>query len=157
MIPTFAYLLDPQMSHAAPAAQRRFSYHRRHRHRAQRAGPAGGGEGLGDAPQTAAAPSGASPAGPRTSHGILRGIRGPRGGYELAREQHRITADDILRAAGTVDEIDGAALAESLLLSKVVMPALGAAENAFSAALARINVEDLAHSAQGLGRVPGEA
>jgi Rrf2 family transcriptional regulator, iron-sulfur cluster assembly transcription factor len=90
-------------------------------------------------------------------HGILKGIRGPRGGYELAREQHRITADDILRAAGTVDEIDGAALAQSLLLSKVVMPALGAAENAFSAALARINVEDLAHSAQGLGRVQGEA
>ena len=58
---------------------------------------------------------------------------------------------------GTADEIDGAALAESLLLNKVVMPALGAAENAFSAALARINVEDLAHSAQGLGRVPGEA
>ena len=42
-------------------------------------------------------------------HGILKGIRGPRGGYELAREQRRITADDILRAAGTVDEIDGAA------------------------------------------------
>jgi len=80
-------------------------------------------------------------------HGILRGIRGPRGGYELAREQHRITAD----------EIDGAALAESLLLNKVVMPALGAAESAFSAALARINVEDLTHSARGLARVPGEA
>jgi hypothetical protein len=31
------------------------------------------------------------------------------------------------------------------------MPALGEAENAFSAALARINVEDLAHSAEGLG------
>src|SRR5207248_3946537 len=30
--------------------------------------------------------------------GILRGIRGPRGGYELARERRRITADDILRA-----------------------------------------------------------
>ena len=26
--------------------------------------------------------------------GILRGIRGPRGGYELARERRRITADD---------------------------------------------------------------
>jgi Rrf2 family iron-sulfur cluster assembly transcriptional regulator len=89
--------------------------------------------------------------------GILKGIRGPRGGYELAREQRRITADDILRAAGTVDEIDGVALAGSLLLNKVVMPALGAAEDAFSAALARINVEDLADSAQGLGRAPGEA
>ena len=28
-------------------------------------------------------------------HGILKGIRGPRGGYELAREQRRITADDV--------------------------------------------------------------
>ena len=37
--------------------------------------------------------------------GILRGVRGPRGGYELAREQDRITADDILRAAGTVEEV----------------------------------------------------
>ena len=36
--------------------------------------------------------------------GILKGIRGPRGGYELAREARRITADDILRAAGTVDD-----------------------------------------------------
>ncbi len=90
-------------------------------------------------------------------HGILKGIRGPRWGYELAREQRRITADDILRAAGTVDEIDGVAVAGSLLLNKVVMPALGAAEDAFSAALARINVEDLTHSAQGLGRAPGEA
>ena len=157
MIPTFAYLLDPQMSNAAPAAQRRFSYHRRHRHRAQRAR---------GRPVAAKALATRHRLPPRhlepvlqalVRHGILRGIRGPRGGYELAREQHRITADDILRAAGTVDEIDGAALAESLLLSKVVMPALGAAENAFSAALARINVEDLAHSAQGLGRVPGEA
>ena len=43
-------------------------------------------------------------------------------------------------------------LAESLLLNKVVMPALGEAEHAFSAALARINVEDLAHSAEHLGR-----
>jgi Rrf2 family protein len=57
-------------------------------------------------------------------HGILRGIRGPRGGYELARDQRRITAEDILRAAGTDDEIDGASLAESLLLNKVVMPPL---------------------------------
>src|SRR5476651_159680 len=36
--------------------------------------------------------------------GILKGIRGPRGGYELARERRRITADEILRAAGTIEE-----------------------------------------------------
>src|SRR5215218_6232910 len=54
-------------------------------------------------------------------HGILKGIRGPRGGYELAREQGRITADDILRAAGTVDEIGQSPLRASSLLGEVVM------------------------------------
>ena len=80
--------------------------------------------------------------------GILRGIRGPRGGYELARERRRITADDILRAAGTVEEMDGAPVENSGLLGQIVMPALAEAEAAFSAALARINVEELARSAE---------
>ena len=89
-------------------------------------------------------------------HGILKGIRGPRGGYELAREQRSITVDDILRAAGTAEELDGISAAESSLLSKVVIPALGQAEHAFSAALARINVEELAHSAEGMRKAVGE-
>jgi Rrf2 family transcriptional regulator, iron-sulfur cluster assembly transcription factor len=90
-------------------------------------------------------------------HGILKGVRGPRGGYELARERGRITADDIMRAAGTVDdEVNGMPFADSILLSKVVMPALGQAEDAFSQALARINVEDLAQSAESLRRPPRE-
>jgi Rrf2 family transcriptional regulator, iron-sulfur cluster assembly transcription factor len=88
--------------------------------------------------------------------GILRGIRGPRGGYELAREQRRITVDDILRAAGTTDEIDDASLVDSHLLTRVVIPALGQAERAFSAALARINVEELARSAEGLRKSASE-
>src|SRR6266436_8739070 len=57
-------------------------------------------------------------------HGILKGVRGPRGGYELAREQRRISADDILRAAGTADELNGAPLNGSNLLDQVVIPAL---------------------------------
>src|SRR5436190_19251395 len=78
-------------------------------------------------------------------HGILKGIRGPRGGYELAREQRRITADDILRAADSAeDAINGAAIDNSALLSRVVIPALAQAETAFAGALARITVEDLA-------------
>src|SRR6266704_1004879 len=53
-------------------------------------------------------------------HGILKGVRGPRGGYELAREQRRISADDILRAAGTVEEADDMPLNGSALLGQVV-------------------------------------
>ena len=79
--------------------------------------------------------------------GILRGVRGPRGGYELARNESDIAADEILRAAGTVEDHDDAATSDSTLLANVVVPALARAEETFSAALARITVADLAKSA----------
>jgi Rrf2 family transcriptional regulator, iron-sulfur cluster assembly transcription factor len=78
--------------------------------------------------------------------GILKGVRGPRGGYELAREPHDITADDVLRAAGTVEET-AEPPAKSNLLMHVVMPALAQAEIAFSAALTHINMEDMLNAA----------
>jgi len=82
--------------------------------------------------------------------GILKGVRGPRGGYELARERRRITADEILRAAGTIEDSDETAAADSALLNDVVIPAVGQAERAFSAALNRINVDDLTRRAEPL-------
>jgi Rrf2 family iron-sulfur cluster assembly transcriptional regulator len=82
-------------------------------------------------------------------HGILKGTRGPNGGYKLAREKRRITADEILRAAGTVDDIESKRIDRSKLLDQVVMPALSEAEQAFAAALSRINIEELARSAEG--------
>ena len=60
--------------------------------------------------------------------GILRGIRGPRGGYELARDRRRVTANDILRAAGTVDDEADPAHVGSDLLNKIVLPAMANAE-----------------------------
>lgn len=81
--------------------------------------------------------------------GILKGIRGPRGGYELARELRRITAEDIMRAAGSVDDApDGALRNGSNLLDNVVLPALEKAEKAFSTALMDITVEDLVRHAE---------
>ena len=82
--------------------------------------------------------------------GILKGIRGPRGGYELARDRRRITANDILRAAGTVDEDVNGAEPGSDLLTKIVLPAMAMAEQEFGTALARISLEDLALEAQAL-------
>jgi|SRR5262245_147105 len=79
--------------------------------------------------------------------GILRGVRGPRGGYELARNERDIAADEILRAAGTVDDHNDVEVADSVLLSDVVVPALARAEEKLSEALARITVADLAKSA----------
>src|SRR5215472_14383370 len=58
--------------------------------------------------------------------GILKGIRGPGGGYELAGEPRDITADSILRAAETDDE-DGSFDSASPLLAAVVVPAIAQA------------------------------
>ena len=79
--------------------------------------------------------------------GILKGVRGPHGGYALARDNKRITAEDILRAAGRADE-DLAPLPVSSLVNDVVRPALTEAERTFSAALRRVSVEDLARAAE---------
>lgn len=82
--------------------------------------------------------------------GILRGIRGPRGGYELARDRKRITADEILRAAGTIEDDADTAVVGSELLNQVVLPAMTQAEKSFAAALGRINLEDLVRRAEPL-------
>ena len=79
--------------------------------------------------------------------GILKAVRGPGGGYVLAREQRRITADDVLRAARTVVVEREEPVSESALLVEVVGPALAKAENAFSNTLSRITIEDLTRSA----------
>jgi Rrf2 family protein len=82
--------------------------------------------------------------------GILHGIRGPHGGYTLARERRRITAEQIMRAAGSVEAENEPPLPASALVGSVVRPALAQAESVFSAALARINVEDMAKAAEAL-------
>jgi Rrf2 family protein len=82
--------------------------------------------------------------------GILKGIRGPRGGYELARERRRITADEILRAAGTIEDNNETKHSNSALLAGVVIPAVAQAEQAFAMALSRINLDELVRRAEPL-------
>ena len=82
--------------------------------------------------------------------GILRGVRGPHGGYELAREHGNVSAEDILRAIGDADDEAYLRLPNSALANHVVQPALNEAERSFSAALSRISVEDMALRAAAL-------
>jgi Rrf2 family iron-sulfur cluster assembly transcriptional regulator len=84
--------------------------------------------------------------------GILKGIRGPRGGYELARERRRISAEEVVRAAEQAED-ETAQMPASPLVAAVVAPAVAEAERAFSAALARISIEDLARRAEADGAV----
>jgi Rrf2 family protein len=80
--------------------------------------------------------------------GILRGIRGPRGGYELARERRRITLGDIVRTAIGLSTADPEDIgAHSRLLEKVIEPSVKKAGEPFLANLDSITVEDLCESA----------
>ncbi len=80
--------------------------------------------------------------------GILRGIRGPRGGYELGRERQAISAEEILRAAGSVEDASEPAASESRLVGEIVLPALGEAEQAFARALSGLSIEELVRKAE---------
>jgi DNA-binding IscR family transcriptional regulator len=80
--------------------------------------------------------------------GILKGVRGPYGGYELAREGRQITVDDILRAARTIDDGSDEPIMGSPLVREIVAPVLAEAEHAFSPVLARISVADLTTNAE---------
>jgi Rrf2 family protein len=81
--------------------------------------------------------------------GIFHGVRGPRGGYELARERKRISVADILRAAATVEDAEDD-MPRSRVLEEVVLPAIAEAEKALTAALGRLNLEDMAKRAESL-------
>jgi len=81
--------------------------------------------------------------------GIFHGVRGPRGGYELARERKRISVADILRAAGTVEDADDD-MPRSRILEEVVLPAIAEAEKALTVALGRLNLEDMTKRAESL-------
>ncbi len=82
--------------------------------------------------------------------GILRGVRGPHGGYQLARAQNDVSAEHIMRAAASAEMAGEPPLPPSTLIANVVRPALTEAEATFSAALARITIEDMAKAAEAL-------
>ena len=75
--------------------------------------------------------------------GILKGVRGPRGGYELARERRRITAGDIVRAAMRENEEDDMPQPDSPLVEAVVGPMVASAGQAFLSQLDAVSVDDL--------------
>ncbi len=83
--------------------------------------------------------------------GILKGTRGPRGGYELARERRRVTVGEILRAAARVGERDAKRRPRPSFVEAVVAPALAPAGDAFLAELDRTTVADMCARAEALG------
>lgn len=75
--------------------------------------------------------------------GILKGVRGPRGGYELARERRRITAGDVVRAALSEPSSDDPPSPDSRLVQEVVAPVVDRAGAAALAELDAVTIDDL--------------
>ena len=70
---------------------------------------------------------------------ILKGVRGPRGGYELARERRRISAGDIVRAV--MQEEEPAGKGAPAMVREVISPLVETAVAAFLEALDEIRVD----------------
>ena len=91
--------------------------------------------------------------------GVLAGVRGPRGGYQLARERRRISAGEIVRivrqietAGDPVDEPAGSPLGHH-----VVRPLWSELQDEFMARLDAVSLEDLCTRARRRHRQRGRA
>ena len=77
--------------------------------------------------------------------GVLVGVRGPRGGYRLARERRRISVGEIVRIVRAL-EVAGVEIADaggSELGQKVVRPLWGELSENIIARLESVTIEDL--------------
>ena len=83
--------------------------------------------------------------------GLLRGVRGPRGGYILARERRRITLGEIARVVCDMENLDrkGASGDKSDLASEVLRPIWNEVRDEMMARLDQITIEDLCKQATG--------
>ncbi len=78
---------------------------------------------------------------------ILKGVRGPRGGYELARERRRISAGDVIRAVMSETAADEPAAAECAFVETVIAPIVDTAGQAFLRELDEVTIDDLCQRA----------
>jgi Rrf2 family protein len=84
--------------------------------------------------------------------GILKGVRGPRGGYRLARERRRISIGDIVRVAESIDDGEnGAPEPLSALGARIVTPLIHSLQEEVMAKLDAITIEDLCQRARAEG------
>ena len=86
--------------------------------------------------------------------GLLKGVRGPRGGYRLARERRRISLADLLLALQA--ERAGAEADEPVppLVADVLAPLWAELEALLVERLAAVSLESLCERAAAAGRAP---
>jgi Rrf2 family protein len=91
--------------------------------------------------------------------GVLKGVRGPRGGYRLAKERRRITAGEIVRIVADLETADEPPLNGSSPIGEtVVRPVVEDIHTGLMRQLEEITIEDLCRRAEekGLAEPVGE-
>ncbi len=83
--------------------------------------------------------------------GILKGVRGPRGGYRLARERRRISVGDIVRVAESIEEDEQEPRPSSDLGARIVTPLVQSLHQELMARVDNITIEDLCRRARAEG------
>ena len=78
---------------------------------------------------------------------ILKGVRGPRGGYELARERRRISAAEVVRAVMADPQGEAEEGQENRFIDMIVGPIVNRAGQAFLAELETVTIDDICQSA----------
>jgi Rrf2 family protein len=91
--------------------------------------------------------------------GVVEGIRGPKGGYRLARERRRITVGEIVRTIleDADEDAPSARLKKSELGRTVIEPFWNEAEREFLTYLDGVTIEELCRRARIGGLMPEPA
>ena len=85
--------------------------------------------------------------------GILRGVRGPRGGYRLARERRRVSVGDVVRVVRGIEDLpmQEDLASSSKLGRKVIGPFWATTEHELMGRLDRVSIDDLCRRAEEQG------
>ena len=84
--------------------------------------------------------------------GVLKGVRGPRGGYRLAKERRRISVGDVVRVAESMEDADEETLdPRSDLAKRIVTPLIQSLSEDVMKRLDAVTIEDLCQRARAEG------
>ena len=82
--------------------------------------------------------------------GVLKGVRGPRGGYRLARERRRVSVGEVVRIVQGLEEPVGedGPVSVSALGTRVIGPFWDELESDLFSRLDSVSIEDLCREAE---------
>ncbi len=83
--------------------------------------------------------------------GVLKGVRGPRGGYTLAKERRRISLGDVLRVIDKMEHDEDDAPTHSPLGAAIIGPIREAVQAEILQKFDKITMEDLCNQAINAG------